>query len=141
MTTLILRTATRPLTTLLLFFAVMLLLRGHDQPGGGFIGGLVAGAAFALYAMALGVPAARRALHIDPRVLVGIGMGAAIAAGLVALGLGDPYLTQYFLDWKLPVMGGISLGTTLIFDIGVFLTVTGMVLAVLFRLMEREVEV
>lgn len=138
MTTLILRTATRPLTGLLLLFAVFILLRGHDSPGGGFIGGLVAGAAFSLYAMAYGVPQARRSLRFDPRLFVPIGLLLAMGAGFLALAWGDGYLTQYFLDGKLPLMGGISVGTTLIFDVGVFLTVAGMVCTILFRLMEVE---
>lgn len=138
MTTLILRTATRPLTILLLFFAVFILLRGHDSPGGGFIGGLIVGAAFSLYAMVHGVPAARRALMVDPRLLVPVGLLLAVGAGAYALLRGQGYLTQYFLDQKLPVMGGLAVSTALVFDIGVFLTVAGMVLTVLYRLMEVE---
>jgi multicomponent Na+:H+ antiporter subunit B len=136
--TLILRTATLPLTALLLLFSVFILLRGHDSPGGGFIGGLVAGGAFSLFAMAHGVPPARRALGLDPRYVVALGLALSIAAGILALTLGDPYLTQYFLDWYLPIMGGIAVGTTLIFDIGVYLAVSGMVVTVLFRLLEVE---
>ncbi len=138
MTTLILRTATRPLTGLLLLFAVFILLRGHDNPGGGFIGGLVAGAAFSLYAMAYGVDEARRSLRIDPRLIVPIGLLVAMGAGLIGLARGDGFLTHYFLDRSLPFMGGLTLNTTLMFDVGVFLTVAGMVYTILFKLMEVE---
>ena len=62
----ILSTATRYLLPLLLMFSIFLLLRGHNEPGGGFVGGLVAGAALALYAMALGLPSARQVLGIEP---------------------------------------------------------------------------
>lgn len=136
--TLITTTATRPLTVLLIMFAVFMLLRGHDSPGGGFVGGLIAGAAFSLYAMVLGSSAARRALIVDPRVLIPVGLALALAAGLPGLLLGDGYLSQYFLDQKVPIMGGIGLSTALVFDIGVFFTVMGMVLTVLFRLVEVE---
>lgn len=138
MTTLILRTATRPLTALLLLFAVFILLRGHDNPGGGFIGGLVAGAAFSLYAMAYGVPQARRSLRFDPRWIIPLGLLLAIGAGMAGLLRGDGYLTQYFLDAQVPLMGGITLSTALVFDIGVFLTVAGMVYTIFFKLMEVE---
>ena len=69
----IFRTAARLLMPLLLLFAVFLLLRGHNEPGGGFVGGLVAAAAFALYAIAYGVDRARRALLVKPLTLLGVG--------------------------------------------------------------------
>ena len=59
---------------LLLLFAVFLLLRGHNEPGGGFVGGLVAAAAFALYVIAFGVERARRALLVQPMTLLGVGL-------------------------------------------------------------------
>ena len=71
MTSLILRTATRFLMPLLLLFALFLLFRGHNEPGGGFVGGLVVAAAFVLYAIAYGVDAGRRALLVDPSTTPG----------------------------------------------------------------------
>jgi len=71
---LILSTATRLLLPLLLMFSIFLLLRGHNEPGGGFVGGLVAAAAFALHAIAYSVAATRRLLIIDPRALIGTGL-------------------------------------------------------------------
>ena len=71
MTSSILQTATRLLMPLLLLFAVFLLLRGHNQPGGGFVGGLVVAASFVLYSMAFGVAASRRALLVRPATLLG----------------------------------------------------------------------
>ena len=62
----IFRTAARLLMPLLLLFSVFLLLRGHNEPGGGFVGGLVAAAAFALYAIAFGTRRARQALVVSP---------------------------------------------------------------------------
>ena len=74
MTSSILQTATRLLMPLLLLFAVFLLLRGHNQPGGGFVGGLVVAASFVLYSIAFGVGAARRALLVRPATLLGTGL-------------------------------------------------------------------
>ncbi len=72
---LILSTATRYLLPLLLLFSLFLLLRGHNEPGGGFVGGLVAVAAFALYALAAGTQEARSLLRVDTRTLMAVGPG------------------------------------------------------------------
>ena len=79
MSTLIVRTAARILLPLLLLYGLFLLLRGHNAPGGGFAGGLVVAAAYSLSAFAFGVPAARRALLVDPSRLIGAGLlGSAL---------------------------------------------------------------
>ena len=80
MTSSILQTAARLLMPLLLLFAVFLLLRGHNEPGGGFVGGLVVAAAFVLYSLAFGVEAARRAVLVRPSTLLGVGL---LVGGLV----------------------------------------------------------
>ena len=64
---------------LLLLFSVFLLLRGHNEPGGGFVGGLVAAAAFALYVIAFGVERARQALLVKPLTLLGAGLLGRLA--------------------------------------------------------------
>ncbi|MFH1085957.1 MAG: MnhB domain-containing protein, partial [Chloroflexota bacterium] len=73
MTSLILRTMARYLLPLSLMFSIFLFLRGHNEPGGGFVAGLVAAAAFALYAIAYGSAAARPVLWIEPRLVIGRG--------------------------------------------------------------------
>ena len=85
MTSPIFRTAARLLMPLLLLFAVFLLLRGHNEPGGGFVGGLVAAAAFALYVIAYGVERARRALLVKPLTLLGAGLLIALVSGVPAV--------------------------------------------------------
>ena len=74
MNTLIFRTVAPDLTALMLLFSVFVLLRGHNEPGGGFIGGLIAASAFAIYGIAFGVPAVRRALHFHPLAIAGFGL-------------------------------------------------------------------
>ena len=73
MTSHILTTATRYLVPLMLLFSLFVLYRGHNQPGGGFVGGLVASAAFALYTIAYNVQEARKALKVSPRGLIAAG--------------------------------------------------------------------
>lgn len=132
---LILSTAARILLPLLLLFSLFLLLRGHNEPGGGFVGGLVAATGFTLYALAYGVAAARRMLILSPRTLLAAGLLTATAGGAVSLASGLPFLTGLWIGDRLPVIG--SLGTPLLFDTGVYLTVAGMALLIVFSLMEE----
>jgi multicomponent Na+:H+ antiporter subunit B len=125
---LILRAAARVLMPLMLLFALFMLARGHNEPGGGFVAGLVVAAAYALLAFAFGVPAARKALLVDPERLLGVGLLVALFTGLSAWPAGRPFLTS--LWW-----GG--LGSPLFFDIGVFLVVVGVTLTMTFTLAEH----
>ena len=134
MRSLILSTATRYLMPLLLLFSVFLLLRGHNEPGGGFVGGLTAAAAFALFAIAEGVAAARRMLFLHPRTLLGTGLLIAAGAGLFAMIVGLPYMTGLWSSLEVPAVG--KLGTPLLFDVGVYLVVVGMALMIVFELAE-----
>jgi multicomponent Na+:H+ antiporter subunit B len=135
MNSLILRTAARFLLTLLLF-SIFLLLRGHNEPGGGFVGGLVAAGAFALYGLASNVAEARRALRVDTRTLIGVGLLLAFTSGALALLAGKPYLTG--LWWSIDLFGAtrVELSTPLLVDIGVYLVVLGVALMMLFTLAE-----
>jgi multicomponent Na+:H+ antiporter subunit B len=131
MTSLILRTATRMLMPLLLLFGLFLLLRGHNAPGGGFAGGLIVSAAYALHTFAFGVAAARRALLVDPSRLIGAGLLLALGSGLLPLTLDRAFLTSLWLG------SGSGIGTPLLFDLGVFLVVIGVVLTMTFTLAEE----
>ena len=85
MNTVIFRTMAPILAFIMTAFSLILLLRGHAAPGGGFVGGLVAAAAIAIYAMAVGVETARQRLRVDPMIICGAGVLLAIASGLVSL--------------------------------------------------------
>ena len=133
MTSSILQTATRVLMPLLLLFALFLLLRGHNEPGGGFVGGLVVAASFVLYGLAYGVEASRRALPIGPSKLLGGGLLIAFISGVPAVVAGRPFMTALWTRIGVGP-GALDVGTPLLFDIGVFLTVIGVVLTVVFTL-------
>ena len=137
MSSLILRTATRFLLPLLLLFSLSLLVRGHHEPGGGFSGGLVAAAAFVLYGLAFGAEEARRALPVDPRALIGAGLLVAVAAGSAALLAGRPLMTGLWAQVSVPGVGDLDLGTPLLFDVGVYLTVVGVTLSIILPLAEE----
>ena len=134
----ILQTATRLLMPLLLLFALFLLFRGHNAPGGGFVAGLVVAAAFVLHAMAYGVAASRRALLVPPPVLLPVGLSVALISAVPAVVLGLPFMTGVWTTFGAGP-AGIALGTPLVFDIGVFLAVIGVVLTIVFTLVDVTV--
>ena len=124
----VLERAALPVYWAMMAMAVFILLRGHNEPGGGFIGGLVAVAASALLAIVLGPGQARRRQPLDPLALAMAGVGLAVLSGLPALLGGLPYLTHL---WA----GGLS--TVLVFDLGVFCVVWGSLTGYLYPLLEK----
>ena len=139
MSGLILQTATRFMMPLLLLFSIFLLVRGHNLPGGGFIGGLVGASAFALYALAFDVPTAREALRADSRTLIGAGLLTAQVAALLPLPWNLPLLTHRYawMELQLFGFGKFPVGTPLLFDLGVYLAVLGAALTIVFALAEE----
>ena len=134
MNTMILRETTRGLVPLILVFSVFLLLRGHEQLGGGFVGGLVASISFSLYAFVFGPQAARGILRADPRAVGAVGLALAIASGFIgSMRDGAPFLTG---QWG--TLAGLTIGTPVIFDIGVYLVVVGAMLTFVLGIKERE---
>lgn len=134
--TIILNTAARFLMPLQLLFSVFLLLRGHDEPGGGFIAGLVAAGAFTLYLFAFGVSATKEVLRmVDPRDLIGIGLLLGMISVVPAWFMGQPFLTAQW--WTIPVID-FKVSTPLIFDIGVYFAVLGSVTGMVMSLMEVD---
>lgn len=124
------------LLPLLIVFSVYLLLRGHNAPGGGFAGGVVAASAFTLYALANGVESAKKKLRYEPKMIIASGITVILISGLLSLLIGMPFMTGMWLDFPIPVVGKI--GTPLIFDIGVYMVVSGIALSIIFSLMEDE---
>ena len=137
MTSLILRTATRLLLPLLLLFSLFLVVRGHNDPGGGFSGGLVAAAAFVLYRFAFGAEEARRALPVDSQALIGVGLLVAVGSGSLPLLAGRPLMTGLWGRVPVPGFGDLDVGTPLLFDVGVYLTVVGVALLIILPLAEE----
>jgi multicomponent Na+:H+ antiporter subunit A len=127
---LVLRTAARLLLVLLLVTALFMLWRGHNEPGGGFIGGLFAASALTLYLLAFRRAATERLLRVAPRLGLPVGLALAVTSGLVGVGLaGAPFLTG---QWT--TVGGLKLGTPLLFDVGVFLVVVSFTLTIVLAL-------
>lgn len=129
MSTVIFRTIAPLIVAIMMVFSFYICLRGHNEPGGGFIGGLIAAAGVELLGLALGVPQTRAALRFDPVAVAGAGVLIAAASGLLSLFIEAPFMTSlwFYLDFGDTV---IPLSTPLFFDIGVYLTVFGSLVSV-----------
>lgn len=130
----LLATGTRTMVPTLVLFSVFLLVTGHDVPGGGFAGGLIASAALLLVFLAFGARGLKRALPLDPEALTGIGLAAAILAGIVGLVFNDTFLTYTYASAELPLIGDVKISTLLLFDVGVYILVIGLVATAILRL-------
>jgi len=138
MNSIILSAATRLLVALLLVFSVYMLLRGHNLPGGGFIGGLIGATGFVLFAIAEGAPATRAALRVEPQGLAMVGLGIALFAGVMAIFGGDAFFTgQWLFIGATEDDKGLPISSVLVFDIGVYLVVFGSILTLVLALEEE----
>ena len=140
MNSVILRIWTHFLQPVILLISIFLLLRGHNEPGGGFVGGLVAGAALTLNALAWGAHEARRSLGVAPHHLMAWGLITALVSGVIGVWSEGVFFAGAWMHLHLPVVGAVHVGTPLLFDIGVYLLVFGMVLTFVFTLLEGQCE-
>jgi multisubunit Na+/H+ antiporter MnhB subunit len=135
---LIFRTTARALLPILVALSLVVLYRGHNQPGGGFIGGLLAAIAVILMSLAFSSGTARMSMRIAPGTLIGVGLAVVLASGLLGL-FGQTFLTGLWLpSFELPLLGKVHLGTPVLFDIGVYLAVIGFVTQTTFSLTEEN---
>jgi multicomponent Na+:H+ antiporter subunit B len=135
--TLILNVAARLLLPLQLLFSIFLLMRGHDEPGGGFIAGLVAAGGFTLYLFAHGRRALVEMLKVSPLDLVGMGLLFGVLSTLPAWWYGEAFFTAQW--WTIPLID-FKASTPLLFDIGVYLVVLGSVLTAITALVKTDQE-
>jgi multicomponent Na+:H+ antiporter subunit B len=139
MNTIIFRTIVPFLTALMLLFSVFVLLRGHNEPGGGFIGGLIAASALAIFGIARGVETVRRAIFFHPLSIAGAGLLMSCVAGLLSVLFAVPFMTGL---WIYPDIFGVEvpLSSVMLFDTGVYFVVIGAITSIALALEEGEVE-
>jgi multicomponent K+:H+ antiporter subunit A len=122
------------LLPLALLVSAFIFLRGHNQPGGGFIAGLITAVALILLYMARGVAWAQERLDFPFQPVAVIGVAVATLTGLGSWLFGHPFLTSAFGYFSLPLIGTFELATALLFDLGVYLAVVGATLMILANL-------
>ncbi|MEP3045828.1 MAG: Na+/H+ antiporter subunit B [Roseibium sp.] len=139
MRTIIFRTIAPYLSALMVLFSVFVLLRGHNEPGGGFIGGLIAASALAIFGIACGVASVRRAIVFHPMSISAFGLFIGALAGIPSFFLGQAFMTSQWLTFYLGEVE-VALSTPLVFDIGVYLVVVGSISSIALALEEREAD-
>ncbi len=125
---------TRPLLPLALLFSAYIFLRGHNDPGGGFIAGLITATVLTLQYIACGIVWTRPRLHYDNHIIMALGLILALGTGLTSWVLNYPFLTSTYEYVRLPLIGKFEIASAMAFDLGVFLVVVGSVLLMLVKL-------
>ncbi|PMR76656.1 monovalent cation/H+ antiporter subunit A [Billgrantia endophytica] len=131
---LILAVIAQVLLPLALLVSVYIFLRGHNQPGGGFIAGLITAVALVLQYMARGHEWTRERLPVSYSAVAVSGLAVAVATGLASWLFGYPFLTSAFGHFDVPLLGEIELASAMLFDLGVYLAVVGATLMILINL-------
>jgi len=131
---LMLRVLARPLLPLALLVSAYLFLRGHNAPGGGFIAGLVTGTAILLQYVAYGTEWARERLPWSYSSIIATGLLIATGTGLASWAFGAPFLTSTFGYVTWPVIGRFEIASAMVFDLGIYLAVVGVVMVIIARL-------
>ncbi|CRM61388.1 MULTISPECIES: monovalent cation/H+ antiporter subunit A [Pseudomonas] len=129
----------RLLLPIALVVSFYLFMRGHNQPGGGFVAGLVMSVAFILQYMVAGTQWVEAQMSLRPMRWMGFGLLAATLTGLGALFAGYPFLTTHTWHFSLPVLGDIHVASALFFDVGVYAMVVGSTLLMLTALGHQSV--
>ncbi len=124
----------------LLVFSLFLLFAGHNQPGGGFAGGLVAGVTVMLAWSAGGPDTVRRIIPVRSSALLGAGLVIATVTGFWPLLAGLEFLESGYVEISIPLIGDLKLVSALAFDIGVYLVVLGMSLGLVRALGEEHTD-
>ena len=129
----------RLLLPIALVVSFYLFMRGHNQPGGGFVAGLVMSVAFILQYMVAGTQWVEAQMSLRPMRWMGFGLLSATLTGLGALFVGYPFLTTHTWHFSLPVLGDIHVASALFFDVGVYAMVVGSTLLMLTALGHQSV--
>jgi multicomponent Na+:H+ antiporter subunit B len=138
MISLILNRIARVVIHIILLFSIFMLFKGHNEPGGGFIAGLMASVSIVLVYIVYDAQTVRKFMPISYPAMIALGLVFAAGTGIGGVILGYPFLTQTFDYFHIPLVGEIELATALSFDIGVFLVVVGATLLIISTLGESS---
>lgn len=134
----ILQTAAKVLVFIIMIYSIYILFAGHNNPGGGFIGGLITASALMLLYLAFDVETVRDIIPLDFKIVGAIGVMLALLTGLASVLLGDNFLFQYYEYVNLPLLGKTGLGTAFVFDLGVYMAVIGTTMTIIRSISEDE---
>ncbi|WP_413242612.1 Na(+)/H(+) antiporter subunit B [Paenibacillus sp. 1P07SE] len=132
----ILQTTSQVTVFIIITFSGFLFLAGHNNPGGGFIGGLMSASALVLLALAYDLKTVQQALPVNYHFVTGAGMLIAILSGMGAFVFDAPFLAQAYGYFTLPLLGKVELATAMIFDLGVYLAVVGVTMTIIMSIGE-----
>ncbi|NBC83540.1 MAG: Na(+)/H(+) antiporter subunit B [Bacteroidetes bacterium] len=133
----VLQLAYKPLRVILIIVSMYYFLRGHNSPGGGFIGALILSAGFIFQAMAVNTNSARRSMLIEPEWYIHIGLLMSIVSSIPGWIYVNTPMTGVWTTINLPLAGDIKLGTPLLFDLGVYVCVFGVVTSMSFQFLKH----
>jgi monovalent cation:proton antiporter len=133
-----LHTASQVLVFLIMTYAIYILFAGHNNPGGGFVGGLVTATGFVLLYLAFDSKTVRQIIPVNFRSIGAAGVLIAVLTGAVPALMGEPFLTHRTDHARLPLVGDVHLATAVLFDIGVFLAVLGTAMTIISNISEDE---
>ncbi|RST77672.1 Na(+)/H(+) antiporter subunit B [Siminovitchia acidinfaciens] len=134
----ILQTVTKIVSFIILMFALHIFFAGHNNPGGGFVGGLLTSGAIVLLLLAYDIKSVANSLPIDFKIMVAVGLLFAVGTGVGSFLFDVPFLTHAFGEFTLPLLGKTHLHTAVLFDIGVYLVVVGSTLTIIQTIGEGE---
>lgn len=118
--------------------AIWIYLRGHQEPGGGFVAGLLVAAAIALQGLAFGYDAANAIFPIPPHTLMALGLTFAFSTVIGPVLFGEAFMQHRFGHLHWPLLGDLEWATAAIFDLGVFLVVVGTMKATLLNIASEK---
>jgi multisubunit Na+/H+ antiporter MnhB subunit len=138
MISMILATVSRLALRVLMVFAIYLMLRGHNAPGGGFIAGLMTAAAILMMYVAWNSDYVRTTIRVNYRVLLSVGLLLCGSSGFIALTYGVVFMEHRMWEFSLPLIGDLAVGTAPWFDLGVYCGVVGVTLMIMSILREKQ---
>lgn len=134
----ILESVTKVVSFMILSFSIYLFMAGHNNPGGGFIGGLMTASAFVLKYLAFDLETVMGRTRFNFRMMIGVGLLIAVVTGLGGLLFNQPFLKNTFGYFYLPILGKTGLATAVLFDLGVYLVVVGITMTIILSIGEDE---
>lgn len=133
-----LQTFMRLIAVVVFTFSIYIFLAGHNDPGGGFVGGLMTASAIVVLYLVFDLKSISKAVPLNFITLIGLGLLFGAITGIISIIFGYPFLTQFFDYFTFPIFGEIELTTALVFDLGVYLVVVGAALTIITSIAEDD---